>query len=266
MATHEEKTKLPIFTERFRTLRGERTQAEFAIFLEISRPTVGFYENGERIPDASVLARICKKCEVSADWLIGLTEVRQVNAELRSACEYTGLSEKAILKLPKKGPLNHVMNLLAESEQFPGYLQSLAKYVLYSTEQIPLPLPWATKAMRTHVNAIEKSGAVVVAPSIYADVARARAEKQLDIALAKITSEITPESRAALNDPAISEATADILDTITNELEAINNIDEQLLKDNKVHVEIVFRDAPEGAPFKIRSVERYLPQKTEGEA
>ena len=75
MATNVE--KFPIFTSRFRTLRRDRSQAEFADFLEISRPTVGFYENGERIPDASTLARICEKCEVSADWLLGLTKDRK---------------------------------------------------------------------------------------------------------------------------------------------------------------------------------------------
>ena len=69
-----EHAKLPIFAERFHELREERAQAEFAEFLGISRPTVGFYENGSRLPDALTLRKIAEKCNVSADWLLGLTD------------------------------------------------------------------------------------------------------------------------------------------------------------------------------------------------
>ena len=58
--------RLPIFTERFRELQGERSNTEFAEFLGISRQTVGFYWNGDRVPDAITLIKIAKKCEVSA--------------------------------------------------------------------------------------------------------------------------------------------------------------------------------------------------------
>ena len=62
-----------VFCERFAGLRGGRSQAEYAKFLGISRATVGFYENGERVPDANVLKKICEACEVTADYLLGLS-------------------------------------------------------------------------------------------------------------------------------------------------------------------------------------------------
>lgn len=65
--------RFPEFTERFRELRGERDNTEFGKFLGISRQTVGFYCNGDRIPDALGLKQIAEKCGVSADWLLGLT-------------------------------------------------------------------------------------------------------------------------------------------------------------------------------------------------
>ncbi len=65
----------------------------------ISRQTVGFYCNGDRIPDAVVLRQIAEKCGVSADWLLGLVDITSSEIELRSVCKYTGLSEKAIKKL-----------------------------------------------------------------------------------------------------------------------------------------------------------------------
>lgn len=70
-----EENRFPIFSKRFLMLRSIRhqSQEEFAKFLGISRPTVGFYENGIRIPDALTLRQIAEKCNVSADWLIGLS-------------------------------------------------------------------------------------------------------------------------------------------------------------------------------------------------
>ena len=90
--------RLPIFTERFRSLQGDRTNTEFADFLGLSRQTVGFYCNGDRLPDVVTLKQIAGKCGVTTDWLLGhntpLTE-----ADVCIACAVTGLSREAILKL-----------------------------------------------------------------------------------------------------------------------------------------------------------------------
>jgi len=69
----------PKFKTRFYQLRDElnMTQAAFAQFLGISRPTVGFYENGSRIPDAQTLADIACHCNVSTDWLVGISDYRR---------------------------------------------------------------------------------------------------------------------------------------------------------------------------------------------
>jgi len=91
-----EQKRLPTFSERFTELRGDRTQGEFAKFLGISRPTVGFYENGSRIPDALVLRQIAEKCGVSADWLLGLTDCKAIDADIKIICEQTGLSENSV--------------------------------------------------------------------------------------------------------------------------------------------------------------------------
>lgn len=85
---------LPIFADRFRELRGERTQAAFADFLGISRPTVGFYENGDRVPDAIILKQIVGRCGVTSDYLLGLSDNRTAgNADIGAE---TGLSDEAI--------------------------------------------------------------------------------------------------------------------------------------------------------------------------
>lgn len=97
----DQKTK-EIFSARFRELREKTlnedgkpiSQAGFATFLGISRPTVGFYENGDRLPDADVIRKICGKCNVPSDWLLGLSDAKK--PENSTIGSDLGLSDKAI--------------------------------------------------------------------------------------------------------------------------------------------------------------------------
>lgn len=79
--------RFPIFTKRFRELQGERSNTEFAEFLGLSRQTVGFYCNGDRIPDALGLKEIAEKCGVSSDWLLGMSDFHS-KEEYHSAREF----------------------------------------------------------------------------------------------------------------------------------------------------------------------------------
>lgn len=99
MKQSECKNRFPIFKERFIELRGNKSNTEFAEFLGMSRQTVGFYINGERIPDILGLRQIAEKCNVSADWLIGLSKVKSVEPEVKNICNYTGLSQITVERL-----------------------------------------------------------------------------------------------------------------------------------------------------------------------
>lgn len=94
MKTSVSQKKLPVFAKRFRELRGDMTQDKFADFVGISRPTVGFYENGDRLPDALVLKKIAEKCHVSSDWLIGLSDNKK--SDYLFIGEITGLNDNSI--------------------------------------------------------------------------------------------------------------------------------------------------------------------------
>lgn len=94
-----ENDRLPIFTKHFRELQGERTNTEFADFLGISRQTVGFYCNGDRIPDAQILRDIAKKCNVSSDWLLGLTDIQNPDTNIAFALQSLGLSDSSAKNL-----------------------------------------------------------------------------------------------------------------------------------------------------------------------
>ncbi len=50
------------------------SQAEFAKACGISRPTVGFYENGGRVPDIEVLFKICASFTVPPGYFLGLDD------------------------------------------------------------------------------------------------------------------------------------------------------------------------------------------------
>lgn len=122
-----EQKRFPIFAERFAELRGEMTQSEFADFLSISRPTVGFYENGTRIPDALTLRQIAERCGVSSDWLVGLSDVQTPVESVRQICDYTGLSETAVQMLRVIKDINAItgLNTLMKS---PGFIVCCRKF------------------------------------------------------------------------------------------------------------------------------------------
>ncbi len=99
MEQSKKESRFPKFQERFRKLQGEMSNTEFADFLGLTRQTIGFYLNGNRIPDILVLRQIAKRCNVSSDWLIGLTDIQGVDKTVRAVAEFTGLSEESVVKL-----------------------------------------------------------------------------------------------------------------------------------------------------------------------
>ena len=111
--------RLPILTERFIKLRGSMTQAEFADYLGLSRPTVSLYESGTRIPDAVILRSIAEKKNVSTDYLLGLREDPVSDKDLQFIVDYTGLSSEAIEKLHEFAHLQgHSSGILENINRF----------------------------------------------------------------------------------------------------------------------------------------------------
>lgn len=130
--------RIPIFTERFRELQRDRSNTEFAEFLGISRQTVGFYCNGDRIPDAMTLKQIAEKCNVSTDWLLGLSDVRSTDADIRKVCKYTGLSEKAVSIISQvlNSPESSLADILSDFIEDPTFLQIIGGFALACNAEI----------------------------------------------------------------------------------------------------------------------------------
>ncbi len=120
--------RLPIMKTRLRELQGNTSATDFAKKIGLSRQTVGFYLNGDRIPDSETLIQICQSCHVSADWLLGLSLERTVDSSLQGACTYTGLSADALTKV-KNLPLGslRILNAILSDPAFSEILY-LATY------------------------------------------------------------------------------------------------------------------------------------------
>ena len=123
--------------ERLRKLLDQtrRTRQEVAEYLGVSRQAVSYYCDGSTAPDWETLAALAVYFGKSADYLIGLSDVSEVNPELRAICEYTGLSEEAINSLhscAESGALDQLSAFLASLgndgvKRLNGYLTGAIK-------------------------------------------------------------------------------------------------------------------------------------------
>mgnify|MGYP000869190585 CR=1 FL=1 len=98
----EEKTNVKShFKKRFAELRAKSglSQSKLGKALSLSPATIGYYENGDRLPDIETAARIAEYFNVSADYLLGLSDAMSIDHDMKTACAVTGLSEDTIKKL-----------------------------------------------------------------------------------------------------------------------------------------------------------------------
>ena len=119
-----------VFSERLSELmkEGGLKQQDLANVLEVKRQTVSLYMSGQSMPDAEQLKKIAVFFNVSADWLLGLSDVRVLETDLREICTYTGLSEVAAKNLHKFANYNEspqIINIF-----FENLLESSALYHL----------------------------------------------------------------------------------------------------------------------------------------
>lgn len=121
------------FSDRLKELRGERTLQEVADGIGMTRVAMGYYEKGERKPDIEMLYKIASYYQVSADYLIGLSDIRTPDIDTQTIAAKTGLSEKTIERLysfnsHSKRYLKPI-NILLQSLNFESALFHISKYM-----------------------------------------------------------------------------------------------------------------------------------------
>ena len=122
------------FTGRLNKLLQDSnlTREEFAKRCQVSGSALTNYLNGSRTPDAAKLKPICEEFSVSADWLLGLSDVRMPSTDLKAVVEYTGLSEAAIniiVKLSQQKELSNAFSNMIEKPEFPELIEKYYKYL-----------------------------------------------------------------------------------------------------------------------------------------
>ncbi len=109
-----------VFSARLKELRQESglTIEEFASEVGVSKSSVGYYENQNRLPDLAVAAKMAEILNVTTDYLVGRSNARVQTPKLKNICDYVGLSDKSVemlAQLKKENAVRlSVINLLFE--------------------------------------------------------------------------------------------------------------------------------------------------------
>lgn len=79
------------------------TQKQFAERLGVSRSTICLYEAGTSMPDAEFMHNLAQIAPFNAEYLLGLSDVKTHQMDIRAICRQTGLSEAAVRQLEQHG-------------------------------------------------------------------------------------------------------------------------------------------------------------------
>lgn len=151
------------FDAILKKLRKDRnaTQKEVSQAIGADQQTLRRYESGERKPDTEMLLRIAKYYNVSADYLLGLSENSTVEPDMKAAVKCTGLSEKSIEKLKRINHFNadgsenpdksfiDILDRFIQSKYFSELIVYWESLHTHSTE-------WKEKEMKTNEDYIYK--------------------------------------------------------------------------------------------------------------
>lgn len=76
--------------------KANEKQEDLAKILQCNRASIAKYENGDRIPDGLIIAKIAKHYNTTSDYILGLTDVKTTDIDIKNMCEYTGLNENSV--------------------------------------------------------------------------------------------------------------------------------------------------------------------------
>lgn len=79
--------------------RAGLMQKEVAKHLGVKDNVISYFENGDRLPSVEQYKELSKLFNVSADYLLGISEAKTNDKDLQFVCDYTGLSADSIEKI-----------------------------------------------------------------------------------------------------------------------------------------------------------------------
>lgn len=96
-----------MFADRLKELRCENdmNQSDLAKIIGVSPSTIGMYEQGRRTPDLEVLSKIANYFQVSMDYLLGRTNIKNFEdfpPEVRNLTEMLLNADESKVKILEK--------------------------------------------------------------------------------------------------------------------------------------------------------------------
>lgn len=108
-------TEKRTFPTRLKALMTEQnvTQKQLAAVVDMRPQTVSLYIQGQSTPDINCLKKIAEYFSVSADWLLGLTDIRTKDIDIRAMSEFTQLSEESIFRLHELSDMKYISRFIS---------------------------------------------------------------------------------------------------------------------------------------------------------
>lgn len=139
----EDKSTLWFLAKRLNELLEEQKidQEVFAVDIGIAEGSLSNYRTGKRFPDGNVLAKMSKKLKVSTDYLLGLSNLKSPEKDIKISSTTTGLLDdqtKYLEYMKNNTPeLTYILNLLLNPKKNPYFiklLKALKDYLLKLNE------------------------------------------------------------------------------------------------------------------------------------
>lgn len=109
----EKKKYSNTFSCRLKQLRSSMnmTQVQFAEYIHTTQTTLSSYENLGKIPSLDVAITIATECNVSIDWLCGLSETKSTDGEIKT---YSDLFKSLvnILQFSRTSEENEIVTII----------------------------------------------------------------------------------------------------------------------------------------------------------
>lgn len=103
-----------ILPSRIRALIADSgsTQNQIAKEIGVTRQSISQYCDGSTVPNADKLLKLAQYFNVSADYLLGMTDAKTNNKDVQFISDYTGLNESVIASLADREMPNYIANML----------------------------------------------------------------------------------------------------------------------------------------------------------
>ena len=112
----EAKRGVSMFSKRLRILREniDINQEKLGKILGLSTSTIGMYEQGRRQPDNETLLKLSDFFDVSVDYLLGKTEIKNYNKPYDSELEKLLFNQTKKLNSNEKEAVLNIVQLLGD--------------------------------------------------------------------------------------------------------------------------------------------------------